>query len=119
MKISIAATITLWAILQSLLLAVAVADATPESAEIDEALQNPALRGLVLGGNDGDNEILGGTNATTSEFAYFVELNARNASGGNSKRCGGVLISDDLVLTAANCCFDSSGSAADSPLSLA
>lgn len=53
--------------------------------------------------------ILNGISITSRDIQYFVELFARDAGGANARRCGGVLIGNDLVLTAANCCFDSTG----------
>ncbi|KAL3933482.1 MAG: hypothetical protein SGARI_003699, partial [Bacillariaceae sp.] len=54
--------------------------------------------------NTGPNLIFGGTDAVQGAFPYYVDLFAAN-----NNICGGSLIHPKIVLTAAHCNFDASG----------
>ncbi|XP_047478379.1 mucin-5AC-like isoform X2 [Penaeus chinensis] len=59
-----------------------------------------------------DSRIVGGADASSGEFPWQVGLATEFPSGGSA--CGGSLIKDNWVLSAAHCFFDDNGDAATS-----
>lgn len=48
--------------------------------------------------------IIGGQHATPGQFPYMVSMQRRDPSNNYAHHCGGAIISDRIVLTAAHCC---------------
>jgi len=70
----------------------------PKSIKFTEALCKDIVHPIRVG-----IKIVAGENATVGEFPFQVALGYLNQNNEIEYRCGGSLIADDIVLTAAHC----------------
>ncbi|XP_019847201.2 serine protease easter [Bactrocera dorsalis] len=81
--------------------------ATTTSSRVNiKANNSQLLPNFPQCGNMLENRIYGGTETAIDEFPWLALFEYTNRNGGKGFHCGGVLINDRYVLTAAHCVFD-------------
>ena len=77
---------------------------------LPEALRNHAMKRpvhpldrLLSKTRDVDGKIVGGRPATSGEVPYIVSLQRSGWAGGFSHSCGGSILNENTIITAAHC----------------
>jgi len=90
-------------------LAVALAAVTPPAPEVvyaqtlDPILDDDKIPIDLLSSFDIQPKIVGGQNAVAHEYPFMVHLKSYRGDGGSYSQCGGSILSNKYILTAAHC----------------